>query len=52
MKMKKLTAMGMAALMAATMIPAVPVMAEGEGKVYYLNFKPEADEAWQNQEQR
>ena len=31
MKMKKLTAMGMAALMAATMIPAVPVMAEGEG---------------------
>lgn len=40
--------MGMAALMAATMIPAVPVMAEGEGKVYYLNFKPEADEAWQN----
>ena len=34
MKMKKLTAMGMAALMAATMIPAVPVMAEGEGKVY------------------
>ena len=22
--------------------------AEGEGKVYYLNFKPEADEAWQN----
>ena len=34
--------------MAATMIPAVPVMAEGEGKVYYLNFKPEADEAWQN----
>ncbi len=48
MKMKKLTAMGMAALMAATMIPAVPVMAEGEGKVYYLNFKSEADEAWQN----
>lgn len=48
MKMKKFTAMGMAALMAATMIPAVPVMAEGEGKVYYLNFKPEADEAWQN----
>lgn len=48
MKMKKLTAMGMAALMAATMMPAVPVMAEGEGKVYYLNFKPEADEAWQN----
>ncbi len=25
---------------------AAPV-AEGEGQVYYLNFKPEADEAWQ-----
>ena len=48
MKMKKLTAMSMAALMAASLVPAVPVMAEGEGKVYYLNFKPEADEAWQN----
>ena len=48
MKMKKVTAMGMAALMAATMIPSVPVMADGGGKVYYLNFKPEADEAWQN----
>ena len=42
MKMKKVTAMGMAALMAATMIPSVPVMADGGGKVYYLNFKPEA----------
>ena len=48
MKMKKVTAMGMAALMAATMIPSVPVMADGGGKVYYLNFKPEQDEAWQN----
>ena len=41
MKMKKITAMSMAALMAATMIPSVPVMADGGGKVYYLNFKPE-----------
>ena len=48
MKMKKLTAMAMAALTAATMIPSVPVMAADGGKVYYLNFKPEADEAWQN----
>ena len=48
MKMKKVTAMSMAVLMAATMIPAVPAMAESTGKVYYLNFKPEADEAWQN----
>lgn len=49
MKMKKITAMGLAALMAATMIPAGPVMASGDaaGAVYYLNFKPEADEAWQ-----
>ena len=47
MKMKKLTAMAMAALTAATMIPSVPVMAADGGKVYYLNFKPEADEAWQ-----
>lgn len=29
MKMKKLTAMGMAALMAATMIPAVPAPVSG-----------------------
>ena len=48
MKMKKVTAMSMAVLMAASMIPSVPVMAADGGKVYYLNFKPEADEAWQN----
>ena len=41
------TAMAMAALTAATMIPSVPVMAADGGKVYYLNFKPEADEQWQ-----
>ena len=38
----------MAVLMAATMIPAVPAMADDAGKVYYLNFKPEQDEDWQN----
>ena len=43
MKMKKLTAMGMAALMAATMIPAVPVMAEGEGKVYTAHTLAEGE---------
>lgn len=32
MKMKKITAMSMAALMAATMIPSVPVMADGGRK--------------------
>ena len=49
MKMRKSMAMGLAAVMAASMIPAVPAMADdATGKVYYLNFKPEADEAWQN----
>ena len=41
MRMKKATAFGLAALMAATMIPAVPAMAKGddsEGSVYYLEF--------------
>ena len=38
MKMKKVTALSMAVMMAASMIPAVPVMAEETGKVYYLNF--------------
>lgn len=46
MNMKKITAVGLAALMMAAVIPAVPVMAE-DGSVYYLNFKPEADAAWQ-----
>ena len=43
MKMKKVTAMSMAVMMAATMIPAVPAMAADGGKVYYLNFKPETE---------
>ena len=32
--------------MAATMIPAVPAMADDAGKVYYLNFKPEQADDW------
>ena len=41
--------MGLSAVMAASMVPALPVMADdASGKVYYLNFKPEQDEAWQN----
>ena len=49
MKMKKIAALGLAAMMAATMVPAVPAMAEdASGQVYYLNFKPEQDEDWQN----
>ena len=49
MKMRKIAAMGLSAVMAASMVPALPVMADdASGKVYYLNFKPEQDEAWQN----
>ena len=47
MKMRKVTALSMAALMTASMIPAVPVMAEeAQGSVYYLQFKPEAADQW------
>ena len=49
MKTKKIAALGLAAVMAATMVPAVPAMAEdASGQVYYLNFKPEQDGAWQD----
>ncbi len=46
--MKKVCALTMSAAMIASLavVPAT-VHAEAEGKVYYLNFKPEADEAWQ-----
>ena len=47
MKMRKSMAMGLAAVMAASMIPAVPAMADdATGKVYYLNFKPEQADQW------
>lgn len=47
MKMKKFTALSMAVMMAASMIPSVPVMAEeAKGSVYYLNFKPEQADQW------
>lgn len=47
MKMKKITALSLAAVMAASMVPAVPAMAaEGGGSVYYLNFKPEQADQW------
>ena len=46
MKMRKIVALGLVAMMAASMVPAT-VMAEETGSVYYLNFKPEADQAWQ-----
>ncbi len=47
MKMRKVTALSLAAMMTASMIPAVPVMAEeAQGSVYYLQFKPEAADQW------
>ena len=42
--MKKITTIAAAALMAMS-VTAMPAAAEG---VYYLNFKPEADAAWQD----
>ena len=40
MKMRKIAAMGLSAVMAASMVPALPVMADdAAGNVYYLNFK-------------
>ncbi len=47
--MKKACALAMSTAMIASLavVPAT-VHAEAEGQVYYLNFKPEADEAWQN----
>lgn len=50
MKLKKLLALGMvAALSVGTFVGCSNSgkSASDEGKVYYLNFKPEADEAWQ-----
>ncbi len=43
--MRKLFAVLLAAAMLLSMMSFAS--AEGEGKVYYLNFKPEADQAWQ-----
>lgn len=43
--MKKFFALLLALCLAMTMVASV-ASAEG-GKVYYLNFKPEADAAWQ-----
>ena len=43
--MKKLFALVLALALAATML--VGVASAEDGSVYFLNFKPEADEAWQ-----
>lgn len=37
-----------AAMLASLGLSAVPASAADSGKVYYLNFKPEADQAWQD----
>ena len=42
--MKKIIAFALAACLCL----ALAVSASADGSVYYLNFKPEADEAWQN----
>ncbi len=47
MKMKKAVSAALCAALAASTL-AVPAGAEETGKVYYLNFKPEADQAWQD----
>ena len=49
--MKKAISVLLSAAMAVSMLAGTAVTAsadEAAGKVYYLNFKPEADEAWQN----
>ena len=46
-KFSKIIALSMAGLMAASALAGC-LPAEETGKVYYLNFKPEQDEAWQN----
>ena len=57
-KMKRLLAAGLATIMACSMLTgcgggssdkkASSDKDSSKGSVYYLNFKPEADEAWQN----
>ncbi len=44
--MKKLLCLLLTFALALTMLGSVAI-AEGTGSVYFLNFKPEADEAWQ-----
>lgn len=48
-KFRKATALALSAAMVATMVPVAGVSAseEATGKVYYLNFKPEQAEDWE-----
>ena len=47
--MKKIIALLLAVVMVASMAAMISGCdkAEAKGKVYYLNFKPEANDAWQ-----
>ena len=45
--MKKILALVLACCMVFALC-AVSASADSKGSVYYLNFKPEADEAWQS----
>ena len=50
--MKKTLALILAAVMALSLVACAKTPANGgteaKGSVYYLNFKPEADKAWQD----
>ena len=47
MKMKKITALSMAVMMAASMIPSVPVISRrAKEACIILNFKPEQADQW------
>ncbi len=47
MSFKKFCSVAMSAAMLASLAVVPAAADEAAGKVYYLNFKPEADEAWQ-----
>jgi len=46
-RFKKIAAVALTAAMTASLAACMPAAAEETGSVYYLNFKPEADENWQ-----
>ena len=48
MKMRKMCALVMSAAMIAGMTVVPQTVSAADGSVYYLNFKPEADQAWQD----
>lgn len=46
--MKKFLATLLALVMALSLVACGSSKDEAKGSVYYLNFKPEADQAWQD----